>query len=40
MTNLVAQLTNSISPINGLDVVNAVNGFNNALEEAKQRSPK
>ena len=27
MTNAVEQITNSISPINGLDVVNAVNGF-------------
>jgi len=27
MTNAVAQITNSVSPINGLDVVNAVNGF-------------
>ena len=27
MTNAVAQATNSLSPINGLDVVNAVNGF-------------
>ena len=27
MTNAIAQITNSISPINGLDVVNAVNGF-------------
>jgi hypothetical protein len=27
MTNTVAQITNSVSPINGLDVVNAVNGF-------------
>jgi len=27
MTNAVAQITNPVSPINGLDVVNAVNGF-------------
>jgi len=27
MTNAVEQITNPVSPINGLDVVNAVNGF-------------